>query len=242
MKDTTQRLNKYLANLGICSRRDVKAFLRDNNVTVNGVQVKESGTRIDPAKDDIRIKGSVVKPPKLIYYLINKPKGIITTTDDEYGRKNITSLVPFVGKIYPVGRLDKDTTGLLILTNDGELTNLLIHPKYHVDKTYRLTIEGIPTSAQVHALRNGVLLEDGITAPAIVHILKSTNTISVLDIIIHEGKNRQIRRMCEAVGIRLLELQRIKFGSLILDKLSIGNYRHLTNEEIMKLRKVAELQ
>lgn len=234
--DNSQRLNKYLASLGICSRRDVKLFLKTKIVTVNGQHVKEPGTRINPQKDAIRINGNKLNPPRLVYYLLNKPKGIVSTTADEYGRKNVISLINTKERIYPVGRLDKDTTGLLVLTNDGEFTNLLTHPKYHVDKTYQLQIDGIVTNEQVRALRNGVLLEDGITAPAKVSLLKTNNKGAVIEMTIHEGRNRQIRRMCETVGVNLRELQRIKFGQLTIGQLRVGDYRELTKKEIESLK------
>jgi 23S rRNA pseudouridine2605 synthase len=239
MEENTIRLNKYLANLGVCARRDVKALLKSQNVTVNGERVKEQGVRIDPQKDDVQLNGKKLQPPKAVYYLVNKPKGIISTTSDEYGRKNITSLVPKVGKIYPVGRLDKETTGLILLTNDGELTNLLTHPSYHVYKVYRLIIAGRATKEQLRALRNGVLLTDGITAPAQVKIVKENRDQSVLEITIHEGRNRQIRRMCETVGIELQDLDRIKFGPIEKGNLGIGKYRELKETEIQALRKAA---
>ncbi len=240
MEDPTQRLNKYLANLGVASRRDIKTFLKTHNVTVNGQRIKESGFRIDPKIDDIRLNGNKIKQPKLVYYLINKPKGVVSTTADEYGRKNVTALIPTKERIYPVGRLDKDTTGLLILTNDGELTNLLIHPKYHVDKVYRLQIAGVITKEQLRALRNGVLLEDGITYPARVSIIKKNNSFPILEMTIHEGRNRQIRRMCETVGIKLLALQRIKFGPLSLGNLPEGKFRKLTQIEINDLKRATQ--
>lgn len=240
IQDNTIRLNKYLANLGICARRDVKQFLKTESVTVNGERVKESGTRIDPAIDDIRINGNNVKQPQMVYYLLNKPKGIISTTADEYGRKNVTSLVPKVGKIYPVGRLDKDTTGLILLTNDGELTNLLTHPSFHVDKTYQLTVRGFVTKEQLRALRNGVLLNDGITAPADVKIVRSNHLQTVLEMTIHEGRNRQIRRMCETVGIELIDLDRVTFGPVKKGPLPIGKFRELGADEIELLKHAAK--
>jgi 23S rRNA pseudouridine2605 synthase len=239
MEENTIRLNKYLANLGVCARRDVKALLKSQNVTVNGERVKEQGVRINPQKDDIRLNGKRLQPPTLVYYLVNKPKGIISTTSDEYGRKNVTSLVPKVGKIYPVGRLDKDTTGLILLTNDGELTNLLTHPSYHVYKMYRLIVAGRMTKEQLRALRNGVLLTDGITAPAQVKIIKEDSHQTILEMTIHEGRNRQIRRMCETVGAELLELDRVKFGPLSKGNVGLGKYRELKTEEIQSLRSTA---
>lgn len=239
MEDTTIRLNKYLANNGIAARRDIKEFIKKEQVTVNGERAKEPGVRVNPKKDDIRLNGKKIHPPQLVYYVINKPKGYISTTADEFGRKNVTSLIPTKERIYPVGRLDKDTTGLLILTNDGELTNLLTHPKYHVNKVYRLTMLGRPTPEQLRAMRNGVLLNDGITAPAQVNVISTNNGKSYLEVIIHEGRNRQIRRMCETVGIDLLELQRIKFGPLVLGNLKLGQQRTLTKAEINSLQVAA---
>lgn len=236
--DETQRLNKYLANFGICSRRNVEGFLKENTVTINGQRVTEPGFRIDPQTDDIRLNGNEMRKPKFVYYLLNKPKGVVSTTADEYGRKNVVSLISTKERIYPVGRLDKDTTGLLLLTNDGELTNHLIHPKYHVDKIYHLKIQGQVNSAQLKALRNGVLLEDGITASAKVSVLKITNGILELGMTIYEGRNRQIRRMCKTVGIHLLELQRKKFGPIDLGNLKEGEYRKLSEKEIELLKKL----
>lgn len=232
MEESTIRLNKFLANLGIASRRDIASLLKHKVVTVNGQRIKESGYRIDPKKDDIRLNGEKIKAPELVYFLLNKPKGIVSTTSDEFGRKNVTSLIPTNERIYPVGRLDKDTTGLLILTNDGELTNHLTHPRFHVDKVYRLKIAGVATNTQLHALRNGVLLDDGITAPAKITVLSN----NLIEMKIHEGRNRQIRRMCETVGMKLLELQRTKFGPLTLKNLPLGKFRKLTAAEIASLR------
>jgi len=236
--DNTQRLNKYLANRGICSRRNVEIFLKANNVTVNGQRIIEQGFRVDPKIDAILLNGKKIVPPKFVYYLLNKPKSVVSTTADEYGRKNVISLIPTNERIYPVGRLDKDTTGLLLLTNDGDLTNHLIHPKYHVEKVYRLQIQGKATAAQLSAFRNGVLLDDGITAPAKVSVLHTNGGVLEVIVTIHEGRNRQIRRMCETVGIRLLALERISFGPINLGNMKVGMYRSLTGKEIEKLKNV----
>lgn len=239
MENTTQRLDKYLANIGIASRRSIKSLLKEQTLTVNGKRVRESGTRIDHTKDDIRLNGNLIRPPKLLYFLLNKPLGIISTTSDEFGRENVTSLIPSKERIYPVGRLDKDTSGLILLTNDGELTNLLTHPRYHVAKTYQLTIKGRITKDQITAFRNGIILDDGITSPAEIKIITETNTNSLISVTIHEGKNRQIRRMCEEVGIDLIALERVQFGPLSLGKLKPGKYRELTAQEVQTLRNAA---
>lgn len=236
MEEQTIRINKYLANLGVCARRDVKALLKSQNLTVNGEKVKEQGVRIDPEKDDVRLNGKKLEAPKLVYYLLNKPKGVISTTADEFNRKNVTKLVPHEGKIYPVGRLDKDTTGLIILTNDGELTNKLTHPSFHVFKVYRLEVEGFVSKEQLKALRDGVLLQDGITAPAKVSIDYQSRAKTTLTMTIHEGRNRQIRRMCETVGLKLVELDRIQFGPIQKRGLEVGKWRLLTLEELKSLR------
>ncbi len=240
MEDHTIRLNKYLANLGICARREVKQLLKEKIITVNDERAKEPGIRIDPQKDAIRIDGNKVKSPTLVYYVLNKPKGIVSTTADEFGRKNVTTLVPKDQRVYPVGRLDKDTTGLIILTNDGELTNLLTHPRYHVDKVYRLDIAGRLDKFQLKALRDGVLLDDGITYPAEVKIISESNGKSIVEMKIHEGRNRQIRRMCETVGATLTALQRVRFGPIALSGLKEGTYRDLTKKEIDSLKSVAQ--
>ncbi|MEK7571812.1 MAG: pseudouridine synthase [Patescibacteria group bacterium] len=240
MEDKTIRLNKYLANLGVCARRDVEQLLKQQTVTVNGQRVKEQGIRIDPQKDVIKLNGKNIKQPKLLYYLLNKPKGFVSTTDDEFGREDVLSLIPTKERVYPVGRLDKDTTGLLIITNDGELTNLLTHPKYHVDKVYRVTIEGRILRPQFERLERGVKLDDGMTAPAKVTLLDKTKTTTNLEITIHEGRNRQVRRMCGTVGLTLLKLTRIGIGSLTIDTLKERKYRELTTSEVAELKQTAK--
>ena len=236
--ENTMRLDKYLANLGICSRRNIKQLLKARIVTVNGDRVRESGVRINPVKDDIQLDGERLKQSTLVYYLVNKPEGIVSTTSDELGRRDVTHLVPSKTRIYPIGRLDKDTTALIILTNDGELTHQLTHPKYHVPKIYRLTIEGRATNNQLMAFRKGIILEDGITSPAPTTVIKD----NILEVTLHEGRNRQIRRMCEEVGIKLLALQRIAFGPIKMGALKEGDYRELTQQEIEQLRAAANMK
>ncbi len=239
MDKTTQRLDKYLSHLGLASRRSIKKLLKEEMLTVNGDRVRESGTRIDPVKDDIRLNGEKILPPKMQYYILNKPKGIISTTSDERGRQDVTSFIPTRHRIYPVGRLDKDTTGLILLTNDGELTHKLIHPRYHVPKVYRLTIEGRMEKEQINAFQKGVILDDGITSPAEVKIIDDSYQKSLIEVTLHEGKNRQIRRMCEIVGMNLLELERIKFGPISIGQLKSGKYRELSDKEVEQLRQAA---
>ena len=240
--DKTQRLDKYLSGLGICSRRNVAQFLKGQNLSVNGRRVVEPGTRINIKTATITLNGTAFKKPKRVYYMVNKPADVISTASDEFGRKNVTSLVPSKERIFPVGRLDKDTTGLIILTNDGELTNLLTHPRYEVHKVYRLTIRGRIHERQLESLQEGVKLEDGITAPAGVRVLKQEGNATILELAIHEGKNRQVRRMCEALRIQLISLERIKFGPINLGGLKVGRYRELTDKEVDVLRKAAKVK
>lgn len=239
MPDTTLRLDKFLSNAGIISRRGVKFFLKSQQVTVNDRRVTESGTRILPS-DSVKINGKKVIKPGFVYFLLNKPKGVISTTSDEFARDTVTSLIDTHERIYPVGRLDKDTHGLLLLTNDGELTHKLIHPKYHVPKVYRLVVEGKVTDSQINRLKNGILLEDGPTLPAEVKVVGHKEGTTTLEVIIHEGRNRQIRRMCDAVHLNLIDLQRIAFGPLTLGGIDLRKYRVLTKKEVDLLKKAVE--
>lgn len=233
------RIDKYLSGLGVCSRREVEKLLKKEQLTVNGQRVFEPGVRIEPDSDEIKLNGKALRTPKLVYYLLNKPIGIISTTDDEFGRTGVTALVNTKERVYPVGRLDRDTSGLILLTNDGELTNILTHPRYHIPKTYRLKIKGTATDEQLTAFRNGVLLEDGLTAPAEVLKISATRDSIVLEVTLYEGRNRQIRRMCDALGLPLCSLERIRFGPLGIGTLKPGEYRELSQEEIQALRNAA---
>jgi len=236
VQSQTIRLDKFLANAGVLSRRAIKQFLKHEHVTVNGKRVTESGIRLNVTTDVVLINGQKIKKPEIVWFLLNKPIGYISTTADEHGRENVTDLLDTNDRVYPVGRLDKDTHGLILLTNDGELTHQLIHPKYHVPKVYRLLVAGKPNDKQIHAFTTGVMLEDGITLPAQTKII-SSNTQTILEVVLHEGRNRQIRRMCEAVGLDLLDLERISFGPLTLGNLKLGDSRKLSKEEILSLKK-----
>lgn len=237
-KDTnTIRLDKFLSGHGFVSRRGVKHFLKTENVTVNGKKVRESGERIDPSKDEVRVNNQKVKQKGFVYFILNKPKGIISTASDEFDRENVTDLVDTQERIYPVGRLDKDTHGLILLTNDGELTHKLTHPKFHVPKTYHLILNGHPTEQKLDKLRNGVILTDGITQPAKVKTIKDTETQTIVEMEIFEGRYRQIRRMCDAIFLNLVDLERIQFGQIKIGVLKEGKHRALTSVEIEGLRK-----
>lgn len=238
-KHQTIRLDKFLSNAGAVARRGVKLFLKERVVTVSGKRLTESGERIE-INQTVLVDGKKVEKAGFVYFMLNKPIGIISTTSDEFGRDTVTSLIDTNERIYPVGRLDKDTHGLVLLTNDGELTHQLIHPKYHVAKVYRLTIAGVPQQKQIEQLRRGVILTDGITLPAKVSVVKQNPEESILEVSIHEGRNRQVRRMCEAVGIDLLDLQRVAFGPLQLGHLKKGEYRKLSKKEIQNLQDVVK--
>lgn len=235
----TVRADKLLSSLGLVSRRGVEEFIKKHKVTVGNVRLKEHGQRV-PAKAKIQINGKEIGKPKKVYYLLNKPKGIVSTSSDEFGRRNVVDLIDEKERIFPVGRLDRDTHGIIILTNDGELTNKLIHPKYHVGKIYLLKVNGIPTKIQLEQLEKGVELEDGVTAPAHAKILQKKKDGTFIEMKIFEGRKRQIRRMCQAVGLKLLDLQRIQFGNLGLGDLKICEYRMIESNEIEKLKKLVE--
>ena len=237
----TERLDKFLANNGFVSRRGVKLFLKENAVTINGTKANEAGLRINLSMDKIKINGKGIKENKFVYYLLNKPKGIISTSSDEFDRQNVTDLVPHNTRVYPVGRLDKDTHGLILLTNDGELTHKLTHPKYHVPKTYLLSIKGIISEGKIKKLKEGVHLSDGITAPAKIRIIKQNEINTILEMEIYEGRHRQIRRMCEAIYLNLYDLQRIKFGPISIGNLKESKYRILSESEINGLREITSV-
>lgn len=233
----TIRLDKFLSNAGVMSRRGIKQLLKEQHLSVNGKKITESGTRIQPDKDKILLNGKAIRKPEHVYFALNKPKGVISTTADEFTRDNVVDLIDTEERIYPIGRLDKETHGLLILSNDGELTHKLIHPKYHVPKIYLLKIAGRPKEEQLEAFRTGVLLNDGITLPAPTTVIRHKDHQTTLKVILHEGRNRQIRRMCEIVGMELLDLQRISFGPIQLHDLPLGSYRPFTKEEVKLLKK-----
>jgi len=232
------RLQKFLAMAGIASRRASETLIQDGRVQVNGKVVKELGTKVDPNVDEVRVDGEICRLKiKPVYILMNKPKGVLTTVTDPFGRPTVIDLlVGIKERVFPVGRLDKDTEGLLIITNDGEISYKLTHPKHQIDKTYIAKVLGIPDEKDLRRLRNGILLEEGKTAPAKVRVLKKGKNFAVLEIIIHEGRKRQVRRMCEAIGHPVLDLKRIRVGELALRGLPPGGWRYMTEEEIRYLK------
>ena len=229
------RLQKVLARVGVGSRRVCEELIVDGRVTVNGA-VPVLGRRVDPAVDLVELDG-VPLPirPDLVHYLFNKPAGVVSTAEDTHGRPTVVSLVPDRPRVYPVGRLDMDSEGLLVLTNDGELTHRLTHPSFGVPKEYLVHVEGEPTPGEVRRLREGVELEDGPTAPARVALVAP----DLLRIVIHEGRNRQVRRMCDAVGHPVRRLVRTRIGPLTDPSLGPGSYRTLTFDEVRSLSAAA---
>ena len=235
-----ERLQKYLANSGVASRRKCEELILQGKVEVNGKVVTELGTKINPEKDIVKFDGKEVKQvKKMVYILLNKPIGYVTTADDQFGRETVLDLVKVKERIVPVGRLDMYTSGALILTNDGDFVYKVTHPKHEIEKTYTVTVKGIVQNSEVEQLRKGVKIDDYTTKPAKVKILKTDieKDISRLEITIHEGKNRQVRRMCEAVNRKVLALHRSKIGSIGVKDIELGRWRFLKESEIQKLVK-----
>ena len=235
-----ERLQKYLAQCGVASRRKCEELILQGRVQVNGVTVTELGTKINPEKDKIKFDGKDIRQAqKLVYILLNKPIGYVTTADDQFGRDTVLDLVKVKERIVPVGRLDMYTSGALILTNDGDFVYQVTHPKHEIEKTYTVTIKGIVQNSEVEQLRNGIKIDDYITKPARVKILKTDTEkdISRLEITIHEGKNRQVRKMCEAVGRKVLALHRSKIGGIGVKDIELGKWRHLTANEVQQILK-----
>lgn len=229
-----ERLQKKIANLGYCSRRKAEELISKGLVEVNGIVVTKLGTTVKPG-DIITVEGNILDNSKAYeYYLLNKPKGIVTTTSDEKGRKTVIDLIDTKTRIYPVGRLDYDTTGILILTNDGELANLLMSPSSNVDKTYIAKVEGQVSIPSIQALRNGVIIDGVKTKKARVKLKsvdKKKNT-SIVEITIHEGKNHQVKKMFESLGHKVIKLRREKYANLNLKGLMPGEYRPLSIKEV----------
>ena len=234
-----ERLQKYLANCGIASRRKAEELILDGKIKVNGKIITELGTKINPETAVVEYNGKTVKPrQEKVYILLNKPIEYVTTLKDNFGRPIVTDLIKGVDvKLLPVGRLDMFTSGALILTNDGDFIYKVTHPKHEIEKTYNATVRGIITEQQIEKLKQGVKIEEYITKPAKVKILKIDNEkrLSRIQITIHEGKNRQVRKMCEAVGSKVIALHRAKIGNIDVKDLKVGQWRYLTEKEINSL-------
>lgn len=232
-----ERLQKVLASRGFGSRRVCEDLIADGRVTVND-EVAVLGRRVDVDADHVAVDGVPVPvKPGLVYYLLNKPAGVVTTASDPQGRPTVVDLVPAEPRVFPVGRLDADTEGLVILTNDGELTHRLTHPSFGVPKEYLAEVEGLPTPQALRRLREGVELDDGVTAPAKANLVARSVGVggNVLRLTIHEGRNRQVRRMCEAIGHPVRRLVRTRIGPLTERTLKPGQHRPLTGDEVRAL-------
>lgn len=243
MADNKIRLQKFLSEAGVASRRKAEEMIRNGAVKVNG-RTAQIGDSVDPKKDDVTVKGKkVIKQSNMRYILLNKPRGYVTTTDDELGRKCVLELVKDVKeRIYPVGRLDRVSEGALIMTNDGAFANAMMHPSKHVPKTYRVTVRPEPTSEQIDILSTGIEIDGRMTSPADVYIVSKEEGRAVLEIVLYEGRNRQIRRMCEALNLEVARLRRIAVGSVKLGMLQTGQWRDLTPQEIESLFKAAGIK
>lgn len=231
------RLQKYMAHAGLASRRVCEEIIRAGRVTVNG-KPATLGMTVNPARDKVLVDGRPIgRPEPKRYIIVYKPVGYVTTVRDQFKRKTVMDLVKGVQeRVYPVGRLDYDSEGLLILTNDGKLANRIMHPSYELEKVYLATVKGQITPTALRQLRRGVELEDGKTAPARVELITSDSDSSMIRLAITEGRNRQVRRMCEAVGFPVTRLVRIAIGPIKLGKLRPGEFRDLTTAEVSKLK------
>lgn len=230
------RLQKYMAECGVASRRKCEELIDQGRVAVNGMKVARQGIQIDPQKDRVEVDGSEIRlQQEKIYLMLNKPKGVVTTVSDQFGRKNVKDLVDCPQRIFPVGRLDYDTEGLLFLTNDGTFAYQMTHPGHKIDKCYLARVKGIPGEEALERLRGGVILDGWKTAPAKAELEQNTGKNALVRLTIYEGRNRQVRKMLDAVGFPVLELRRISIGGVTLGDLPSGRWRHLTKEELKRL-------
>jgi 23S rRNA pseudouridine2605 synthase len=238
----TERVQKILSQWGIASRRQAEKLILARRVRING-ELVTLGTKVDLDKDILEVDGVTIQPqerPNYIYLLLHKPLGVVSTCDDPQNRPTVLDLLPLELQegqgIHPVGRLDINSTGALLLTNDGELTNALTHPRYHLPKTYQVLVQGCPTKLAIEKWRRGVILDNRKTLPAQIEVIKENGGQSLLQIILTEGKKRQIRRVAELLGFPVLSLHRIAIGSIQLNSLAVGKYRHLIETEIKSLK------
>lgn len=236
-----ERLQKYLSRCGVASRRGAEELIAAGRVAVNGETVTGMGTLVNAESDTVEVDGVRVAPPQAhTYLLLNKPAGYVTTLDDPQGRPTVADLIPKgSGRLFPVGRLDLDTRGLLLLTDDGDLAHMLMHPRYHVPKTYLATVDGHPDAAALQRLREGVQLDDGLTQPAEVELVRVHSSSADVRIVLREGRKRQVRRMFSAVGRPVLDLVRVGYGPLDLTGVAEGESRELRAEEVAGLREAA---
>lgn len=234
------RLQKYIAHCGIASRRKAETMISEGRVKLNDKVVSEMGIIVDPEKDVVKVDNKTIRQEtKKVYIMLNKPIGYVTTLKDEKGRKIITDLIDGVKqRIFPVGRLDADTTGLLLLTNDGDLAYKLTHPSYEVSKRYIAIVEGVPNRFELEKFRNGIMIDRKKTSKASIKIAKKYENESILDIEIHEGRNRQVKKMCDKINHPVKKLKRIAIGNLEIGGLEVGNWRFLEDDEIKYLKRL----
>lgn len=227
------RLQKYLADSGICSRRKAEEYILAGRVRVNGEVINTLGTKVDDEKDKIYFDNKLLKQEeKKVYLMLNKPEGYVTTVKDQFDRKTVMDLIKDIPyRIVPIGRLDYDTSGLLLFTNDGEVVYKLTHPKHNIDKVYEAKIKGIPSKEEIKNFENGLYIDNYKTSKAKLEIIKTEKDTSIVRITIHEGKNRQVRKMCEKIGHSVIKLKRISIGNLKLGNLPVGEYRILNKKE-----------
>jgi len=237
-----ERIQKILAHCGLASRREAERLIQEGRVTVNGTVVTKLGSQADPGKDKIKVDGKLIRQPSLLYYLFHKPTGLITSMRDPQGRPSLGEWLEPLGKrgrLFPVGRLDFNSSGLLLLTNDGELAQRLTHPRYGIKRMYQVKLSACPSAQELALLRKGVRLDDGITASARVRVLKALKKNAWVEVEIHEGRYREVRRMFQALGYFVEKLIRVRFGPLQLGFLPPGEIRPLSPEEIKALKKAA---
>jgi 23S rRNA pseudouridine2605 synthase len=236
------RLQKLIAGTGIASRRKAEALIAAGRVMVNGKVVTELGTKVDPAKDHVKVDGKhLTEAQPFVYLMLNKPKHVMSTLDDPGGRPTVKDYLRGISvRVFPVGRLDFDSEGLMLLTNNGDLSQALLHPRYHVPKTYLIKVKGVLTDEEIRKLEQGVKLEDGMTSPAMVKKIRKAEANSWVEITIREGRKHQVKRMLESVGHPVIKLMRVKMGPLSLGNLESGEFRFLTDREANALREVVE--
>lgn len=239
MKDNKIRLQKHLSACGIASRRKAEELIEQGKVRVNG-RIATLGDKVDPKRDKVTVRGKTIVPvTQKVYIMLHKPRGYVTTLSDEFDRKNVSDLVKDVGiKVFPVGRLDRDSEGLLIMTNDGELANIITHPSSHVNKTYRVTVGGAVDDDQIQRLCDGVVIDGKKTLPCDVFVIERRADRTVLSFVIQEGRNRQIRKMCEAVGLEVIRLKRTEIAGVKLGMLGLGKWRDLNEKELNRLMNI----
>ena len=236
-----ERLQKVLAAAGIGSRRQCEELISAGRIEIAGKVVTELGTRVDPVAQQVRVDGVALARPKRAYYALNKPTGVVCTNRDPSGRPRVIDLVPAArGRLFTVGRLDLNSQGLMLVTNDGELANQLTHPRYGVNKTYRVLVAGHPTPETVAALRKGVHLAEGLARVSGIRAKRRYKQSTILEMVLEEGRNREIRRVLAKVGHKVLSLERIAIGPLRLGKLPVGEHRRLTRDELQSLRQAVK--